>query len=186
MSASRDEFNHSMAQIFSIWFEIQEVQDNLPEWNYQDWIAWADEQILKWEGTPPWWLCEISCAKSKQDVIDFLGSGYWDWSSTVSQEIVEVSCERSHIGWLYLKFQRNEMTLQEFLDSTWYDVEHSSGSERSIRAFSSALAKLEREWMSQKSDRLANDRDFLEQLAVWFFPLGDRVYQRLQKLPIKL
>lgn len=162
MSGSKDEFNHLMAQVFSIWFA---VQDDLPEWNYQDWVVWADDQILKWESTPPWWLCEISCAKSQQEVINSLQNGYHNWSSAVSQELVEVSCERLHIGWLYLKFQCNEMNLWEFLNSTWYCVEHDSRDEHSIRAFSSELAKSEGEWMSRKSDGSANNQDFLEQLA---------------------
>jgi hypothetical protein len=116
-----NQFDEQISEVFPIWDEVKEnclIQKN----SLENWIAWADNNIALFSEMPPGWLCDISLAKSLEDVQIALNEGFLQWSRAVTQDL---KCEywttrsRLYIGLVYLQWKQGKISLATCIYYAW-------------------------------------------------------------------
>ena len=179
---------------------LDEVRENslIQEDSLQNWVVWSDNYISQFSETALGWLCDISLAKSLEDVQIALEEGFWKWSRAVTQD---VKCEywstkpRLHIGLLYLQWKQDTISFAQCLYYVWcyVHVGYQIDSDGILAPFSDGIleglvSELQSYNLHNKPIEEIEDREieenFQKKVATMFIPFAELASQYLKKLPI--
>jgi hypothetical protein len=87
---------------------LEMLHASLIDFRYLD--PWAEKLILGMDA-PPFWLCELATKQSQGDLIKALG----DFVSSKPSEPRPEDMEKFHLGCLWLRYERREISWATFL-----------------------------------------------------------------------
>jgi hypothetical protein len=80
-------------------------------WKPREWQAWADNLIMN-SSEPDSWILQVSTAKNVNELWQVLNDQYLNERS---QHGFSIGLSEAIIGYYYLEFEANQITLREFL-----------------------------------------------------------------------
>lgn len=80
-------------------------------WEPSEWQAWADNLILK-SSEPEFWIIQVSMVNNLDELWKVLGNKYLDERS---RHGATIGLSEAIIGYYYLEFESNQISLQKFL-----------------------------------------------------------------------
>lgn len=138
------------------------------------WISWADAEILRLE-SPPFWLLELSLTHTVDEALTVI----WQYGCNCLSPDVwnRIDYTGLYLGFLYLRFERNELKLEELLylsgqrtDRARYEID--------CEAFYLLLNEVD-----GGGPIIPSDRPLVERVTELYAPMVERVSDYLSTLP---
>jgi hypothetical protein len=142
-----------------------------------DLVAWVDQQVLRLE-SPPSWLLDVCIAKTQEEALDpMLLAWNRHIESAGHNGPDDVSRHRLYLGFLYLRYERGDLTMTELLRLAG---RYSDGSDCGIDC--EALYLLLNE-IDGSGTTIPSDHPLADRVTELFGPMAEPARQCLDLLP---